>query len=128
MQSPEIILSNDLFTVAVFLWVGTFSLLVWLFIRMNGLSKTMATLASTSNQGINLPKIPSIIPVYVALVLEVFGVAILLAGLFIWIPIPLFPMSIVVWAGVFIMLFWQMISMDGIEEFLAVLSLDSSQE
>lgn len=128
MQSPEIILSNELFTVAVFLWVGTFSLLLWLFIRMNELGKTMANLASTSEQGIKIPKMPSKIPVYVGLILEIVGIVILLAGLFVWIPIPLFPMSIVVWAGVFIMLFWQIASMDGIEEALTVLSSDTSQD
>jgi uncharacterized membrane protein YphA (DoxX/SURF4 family) len=128
MQSPEIVLSNELFTVAVFLWVGTFSLLLWLFIRMNSLSKTMATLASANDQGINVPKMPSKIPVYAALILELVGVAVLLAGLFAWIPIPLFPMSVVVWAGVFIMLIWQMISMDGIEEVLAVFSSDIGQD
>ncbi|MHA2140897.1 MAG: hypothetical protein ACXADC_12360 [Candidatus Thorarchaeota archaeon] len=128
MQSPDIILSNELFTVAVILWVGTFSLLFWLFFRMNGLTKTIATLSSASDQDITLSKMPSKTPVYIALILELVGVAVLLAGLIAWIPIPLFPMSIVVWAGVFIMLFWQMMSIAGIEESLASVISKMGQE
>ncbi|MFX0056264.1 MAG: hypothetical protein ACFFAX_06590 [Promethearchaeota archaeon] len=128
MQSPEIVLSNELFTVAVFLWVGTFSLLFWLFIRMNGLSKTMKMLSITSAQGMDVTNMPSKLLVYFALVLELIGVTVLLAGLFVWIPIPLFAMSMVIWAGVFILLFWQMISLASIEESLNVLIAGASQE
>jgi len=128
MQSPEIILSNELFTVAVILWVGTFSLLFWLFIRMTGLNKTITTLASVSGYSTNLPRMPSKIPVYVALILELIGAIVLLAGLFVWIPIPLFPMAIVIWAGVFIILFWQMASMEAIETSLDKVASDMSQE
>ena len=128
MQSPEIILSNELFTVAIILWVGTFSLLFWLFIRMNGLNKTLATLSSVNGQGVGISKMPNKMIVYVALILEFIGVVVLLAGLFVWIPIPLFPMSIVVWAGVFILLLWQMMGITGIEESLASLIGDTNQE
>ncbi|MFW9862486.1 MAG: hypothetical protein ACFFEX_00155 [Candidatus Thorarchaeota archaeon] len=128
MQSPEVVLSNELFTVAVFLWVGTFSLLFWLFIRINGLNKTIAILSSASGQSVGLPKMPSKLIVYVALILELVGVLVLLAGLFVWILIPLFPMAIVVWAGVFIMLLWQMYGIAGIEESLALLVSNTNQE
>ncbi|MHA1939780.1 MAG: hypothetical protein ACW97O_16365, partial [Candidatus Thorarchaeota archaeon] len=73
MQSPEIILSNELFTVSVILWVGTFALLFWQFIRMQGLDKAIATLASAGGQEVNLPKMLTRIPVYVALILELAG-------------------------------------------------------
>jgi len=128
MQSPEIVLSNELFTVAVFLWVGTFSLLFWLFIRMNGLNKTIAMLSSASGQGVELPKMPNKVIVYIALILEIVGVVVLLAGLFAWIPIPLFPMAIVVWAGVFIILIWQMFGIAGIEDSVALLVGDLNVE
>ena len=128
MQSPDIVLSNELFTVAIILWLGTFTLLFWLFIRMNGLKKTIATLASADGQVSDLPKMVTKIPVYVALILELVGVIVLLAGLFVWIPIPLFPMSIVIWAGVFILLFWQMMSIAGIEESLELFASDTGQE
>lgn len=127
MQSPDIVLSNELFTVAVILWVGTFSLLFWIFFRMNGLDKAIRTFSSADGQEVNLPKMPTRIPVYIALVLELIGAVILMAGLFVWIQIPLFPMSIVVWAGVFIMIFWQMLSIDGIEESLNMVSSEMSQ-
>ncbi|MFW9890433.1 MAG: hypothetical protein ACFFER_19835, partial [Candidatus Thorarchaeota archaeon] len=66
MQSPETILSNELFTVSVILWVGTFSLLFWLFIRMQGLDNTIRILASASDLEVNLPRAPSKLPVYIA--------------------------------------------------------------
>ena len=128
MQSPDIVLSNELFTVAIFLWLGTFSLLFWLFIRMNGLNKTIAMLSSASGQGVELPKMPNKVIVYIALILEIVGVVVLLAGLFAWIPIPLFPMAIVVWAGVFIILIWQMFGIAGIEDSVALLVGDLNVE
>ncbi|MFW9912433.1 MAG: hypothetical protein ACFFEU_08170 [Candidatus Thorarchaeota archaeon] len=128
MQSPEIILSNELFTVAIILWVGTFSLLFWLFIRMNGLNKTIAMLSSASGQNVGLPRMPNKVIVFVALILELVGVAALIAGLFLWVPIPLFPMAIVVWAGVFIILLWQMFGIAGIEESVALLVGDANME
>jgi len=126
MQSPEIILSNELFTVSVILWVGTFTLLFWLFIQMNGLDKTIKTLAS--GQELKFRAMPSKIVAYVALILELVGAAVLLLGLFAWIPIPLFPMSIVIWAGVFVLLLWQMLGVSSIEDSLAKVATETFQE
>jgi hypothetical protein len=128
MQSPEIILSNELFTVAIILWVGTFSLLFWLFIRMNGLNRTIAMLSSATGQSVGLPKMPNKAIIYVALILELVGVVVLLAGLFLWVQIPLFPMAIVVWAGVFIILLWQMFGIASIEKSMALLVGDTNSE
>ncbi|MHA2003825.1 MAG: hypothetical protein ACW960_06945 [Candidatus Thorarchaeota archaeon] len=128
MQSPEIILSNELFTVSVILWVGTFTLLLWLFIRMSSLDKTIKTLASASGQELKFQAMPNKMVAYVALILELLGAAVLLIGLFAWIPIPLFPMSIVIWVGVFIMLLWQMLGVSSIEDSLAMVSSEQSQE
>ncbi|MFX1262421.1 MAG: hypothetical protein ACFFAZ_10060 [Promethearchaeota archaeon] len=128
MQSPEIILSNELFTVAVILWVGTFSLLFWLFIRINGINKTMVMLSSAGEQSVGLPKMPNEVIVIVAFILELVGVVVLLAGLIFWVQIPLFPMAIVVWAGVFIMLLWQIFAIAGIEESVALLVGDTNTE
>ncbi|MHA2021779.1 MAG: hypothetical protein ACW96N_08690 [Candidatus Thorarchaeota archaeon] len=128
MQSPDIILSNELFTVSVILWVGTFALLFWLFIRMHSLDKTIKTLALAGNQELSFPSMPSKIIAYVALILELIGAVILLLGLFAWVPIPLFPMSIVIWVGVFIMLLWQMLGVSSIEDALVMVSSEKSQE
>jgi hypothetical protein len=128
MQSQEIILSNELFTVSVILWVGTFTLLFWLFIRMSSLDKTIKTLAQANGQELKFQAMPNKNVAYVALILELLGAAVLLVGLFAWIPIPLFPMSIVIWAGVFIMLLWQMLGVSSIEDSLAMVSSEQSQE
>ncbi len=128
MQSPDIILSNELFTVSVILWVGTFTLLFWLFIRMHSLDKAIKTLALAENQELNSQSMSNKIVAYVALILELIGAAILLLGLIAWVPIPLFPMSIVIWVGVFIMLLWQMLGVSSLEDSLATLSLESFQE
>jgi uncharacterized membrane protein YphA (DoxX/SURF4 family) len=128
MQSQEIILSNELFTVSVILWVGTFTLLFWLFIRMSSLDKTIKTLAQANGQELKSLTLPKRSIAYVALIIELIGAAVLLLGLFAWIPIPLFPMSIVIWAGVFIMLLWQMLGVSSIEESLAKVSAEQFQE
>jgi hypothetical protein len=128
MQSQEIILSNELFTVSVILWLGTFTLLFWLFIRMSSLDKTIKTLAQANGQELKSLTLPKRSIAYVALIIELIGAAVLLLGLFAWIPIPLFPMSIVIWAGVFIMLLWQMLGVSSIEESLAKVSAEQFQE
>lgn len=128
MQSPDIVLSNELFTVSVLLWVGTFTLLFWLFIRMQSLDKTIKTIAKAENQEVDFPPMPSKMIVLVALILELIGAGVLVAGLYAWIPIPLFPMSFAICIGVFILLLWQMLGMSSIEKALSLISSHASQE
>ncbi|MHA2071886.1 MAG: hypothetical protein ACW985_08880, partial [Candidatus Thorarchaeota archaeon] len=95
---------------------------------MSSLDKTIKTLASASGQELKFQAMPNKMVAYVALILELLGAAVLLIGLFAWIPIPLFPMSIVIWVGVFIMLLWQMLGVSSIEDSLAMVSSEQSQE
>jgi len=127
MQSPEIVLANELFTVSVILWIGTFIFTTWVFLRIQSAEKSLRTLALASGNADNLSSIPKL-PVYVAVILELEGIVILLLGVGASYLIPLYPFSIVIWAGVFVLLFWQTMSISTLEQSLIVVSSELSQE
>ncbi len=127
MQSPEIVLANELFTVSVILWIGTFAFITWLFLRIQSTEKSLRSFALASGNADNLPSIPKL-PVYVAMILVLEGIVILLLGVGSSYLIPLYPFSIVIWAGVFVLLFWQTMSISTLEQSLIVVSSELSQE
>ncbi len=128
MQSPEVVLSNELFTVSVILWVGTFVFIAWLFLRIQNAEKSLRSFALTSGNVDNLLSSPNKLPVYIAVILELVGLTVLLLGLGMSYLIPLYPFSIVLWAGVFVLLFWQTMSISTLEQSLIVVSTELSQE
>ncbi len=128
MQTPEIILSNELFSVSEILWVGTFVFIAWLFLRIQSAEISLRTLAVASEKIDNLSSTPTKLPVYIAVILELVGIVVLLLGLGASFPIPLYPFSIVIWAGVFVMLFWQTMSISSLEQSLVTVDTGMSQE
>ncbi len=128
MQSPEVVLANELFTVSVILWVGTFVFITWLFLRIQDAEKSMRSLALASGNVDNQSSIPNKLPVYVAVILELVGIVILILGVGASYLIPLYPFSIVIWAGVFVLLFWQTMNISTLEQSLIVIASESSQE
>lgn len=121
-------LEAELFTVAVFLWVGTFTFLTWLFLRMQSLDKSIRTFAVTVGREENLSKMPDRLPVYVATLLELVGLTVLALGLSGIFVIPMYPFSVVIWGGVFLLLFWQMESISALENSMNAVESGASQE
>ncbi len=128
MQSPEVVLSIELFTVSIILWVGMFVFITWIYLRMQSAEKILRSLSLDSGIQDSISSIPSKLPVYVAVILELEGIAILLIGHLASYQIPMYPFSIIIWAGVFVLLFWQTMSISTLEQSLIVVSSELNQE
>lgn len=128
MQSPEVVLSIELFAVSVILWVGAFVFIAWLLLRMQNIEKSLETLVQASGNANNLLSIPNKLPVYFAVILELVGIAVLMLGIGASYQIPMYPFSIVIWMGVFVLLFWQTMSISSLEQSLIIVESGLSQE
>ncbi len=121
-------LEAELFTVAVILWVGTFTFLTWLFLRMRSLDSSIRSIAGATGREQSVSKMPDRLPVYVATLLELVGLVVLALGLNGIFVIPMYPFSVVIWGGVFLILFWQMDSIAALEDSIDALGSETSEE
>ena len=121
-------LEAELYAVSVILWVGTFALLSWLFLRMRGLDNSLRVLASTTGKEQVVLGLPAKLSVYVAAFLEAVGLFMLGLGLIGVVVVPMYPLSTFLWGGVFLLLFWQFESISILEKSIDGLTPSTGEE
>ncbi len=121
-------LEAELFTVSVILWVGTFTYQAWLLIRMRSLDGSLRTLAVATDKDQALSSLSTKWAIYVAALLEIAGLIVLGLGLIDVFVIPMYPLSIVIWAGVFVLLFWQITNIPALQKSLDEIATGTSKE
>jgi len=121
-------LEAELFTVSVILWVGTFAFQSWLLIRMRSLDYSLRTLAVATNRDQGLSSLSTKWAIYVAAILEIVGLIVLGLGLSGTFVIPMYPFSIAIWAGVFVLLLWQIMSVPALQNSLNAVASSTSEE
>ncbi|MFX0044928.1 MAG: hypothetical protein ACFE8Z_03705 [Candidatus Hermodarchaeota archaeon] len=121
-------LEAELFTVSVILWVGTFAFQSWLLIRMRSIESSLRTLAVATDRNQALSSLSTRWVIYVAAVLEIAGLSVLGLGLSGAFVIPMYPLSIVIWAGVFLLLIWQMMNVPALQKSLDAMAIGTSEE
>ncbi|MFX1416043.1 MAG: hypothetical protein ACFFC0_04485 [Promethearchaeota archaeon] len=121
-------LEAELFTVSAILWVGTFAFQSWLLIRMRSLDGSLRTLAEAIDKDQALSSLSTQWAIYVAAVLEIAGLIVLGLGLIDVFVIPMYPLSIVIWAGVFVLLFWQIMNVPALQKSLDAIAAGTSEE
>ncbi|MHA2380913.1 MAG: hypothetical protein ACXADS_16710, partial [Candidatus Thorarchaeota archaeon] len=66
--------------------------------------------------------------IYVAAILEIVGLIVLGLGLSGTFVIPMYPFSIAIWTGVFVLLLWQIMSVPALQNSLNAVASSTSEE
>lgn len=95
---------------------------------MRSLDGSLRTLAAATNRDQGLSSLSTKWAIYVAAILEIAGLIVLglgLGGVFV---IPMYPLSIAIWAGVFILLLWQIMNIPALQKSLDAVAAGTSEE